>query len=940
MSYAEKITNHTRITVTSKKTGTTAVLLETNPSKPDFKDPNVGSFVEAGVPITECIDDSLDNFTFTVREYPTRKLFEKFDIVTFTVDDGLKKTEYEMCVLSDHATMLSRFNRLYTHVVTCIESTKLLEKVKIFNMNLTNPHDTLLDQFEKALTNAEPVLKSTQRESGNVYFERKCRFAISERLRAFLTGKSGEDFYSGNTDLRAVLDNMLVRLNARVCVDHIEFGEDHNIAKIELGYRSMTATKDVVPQWTFEENGEIVGEEFENNGQDAAGKIVARGFNTLTPEPITFTDVFKSDSATVNDTTASIFLPFPIGDRGIEKLTVRVKLEVKKTGIMGTSTHLAYDSVDVDITSHLIPYEQFQLLSKKDKNDFIPYEIGGTSIGVGQYLVEKFSFTDSSIHLILKEEGHAQWDGFLLKKYEDRPGFMHEIGDDIIGKWYNYVFHITYFPQADTAIELSKPNIYDKDELLLGAQDSQSENTLDVQRHGRRLEGLIKRTGNDEYYLDVKARYFSKLLPLMTKMPLPLDGAGHTDDDYVIYKREGAVYDGFVKCRYYFSKDFNAVQEYAGIVREKHLFDIPLESDECPLMIKQYLVFGFERGNALGIFYDDSVIASALGTIIGINEGKTFLLSDLREDDAVVTFRTHTTGKINYLLFQSSRGPVWGSSLIDMFPYNTEDHNGDTPYHADNYWFARPCLTYGQAKTMNFIARPLDNYSVDYSRDGYAFSVWGDKGNMITYNRYVDNAERYAGECDRFTLCLAFECKAFIFPELYEDFPDYDGSDGNALEDYERVVNRFPVVKEEHFVGAQNHPFELMYNKDRTQKPVFCASIECVPTQKDYGNLIIGSAFCRDNNLVHENGSGLTGLRLVVSAEKTIDDDADWIPEGYEEAGDPSEYFSVGKGQLNYKGGISGLVRSWAIVNASGEIYIAANGAPRTVYAWFMDFPE
>lgn len=902
--------NHSRITVTSRKTGATEVLLETRRDRPDFTEPLRGQFVLAGIPIVESIDDSLDTLTFTVRESPTRKLYRPFDIVRFTVQSGGKEISYDMCILSDSARMLSRMNRNYEHTVLCVEMTKLLEKVKIFNLNLTNPHDSLLRQLEKAVNNADPPVTV----DGTV--RHRNRFSVSDELRRLLEGVPGEDFRFGNTDLRTVLDSILSKVNCRACVSEIGF-ENGNIRKIVIGYRSMTATREIVPVWDRAHHGEIVGEEFSVHGQDVAGEIVSRGYNTLADAPLTFTSVFKSASRSMNDSNVCAMLPFPISEKGIKSFVMNVRFRMYQSGNVDYDGPMEYP---VDISSRIIPYEQYELLPdedsdkirNEDKKHYLPFHIGSQEIGAGLYkeslLFGIITWTNSVMENVLVACGNEQAPkGYKVSGIWQTTNFM---GVGPWGKFYDHPFTITYYPQVDTADVISKPNTYDEDDLFLGLQDSQSENTLNMERHGRRLQSLIKRTGNDEYFLDVQADSFSTLLPLMAKIDLPADGEGHTDDDYVLYKRECGVYDGFVKCRYYFSKDYNAVQEAAGVRREKHLYDIPLESDECPIVLKRYIVFGFDEGVSTGDYYAEFV-GSALRTLTGQNEGRTYIIYQQAEDGTLNSLMDVSMGKVNFM-------------LLKTFEANAQ-------FPDSEHVFLLPCLTYGQGTTMNFVARTLDNYSVDYRRDGYEFSIWGDAGNVITYARYVSDAAGTAGECDGFLFNLAFEW-GVITPYTNQE---------SAY--YKDALNDLPVVKDQYFATCLSDSAVVHFYKDRTQRPLFCHIVECVPRAADYGNLIIGTAFCRDNNLVRENGEGLKGLKLVVSHDVTIDDDDDFLPEGFGGNFSVADYFEVISGalpaKLRYKGGLEAGITAWAIVNEIGEIYIAANGGPRTVYAWVMDTP-
>ena len=884
MSYEDNIINHVRV-LHVQKSNSTNVLLDTRSGGGGVEGPIV-----AGLPLTESVDDSLDTFTFTIKATSRKTPYRPFDRISVGFYDEQDKEpchQKNMLVLSDHVQTLSRQFGTYTHTVTAIESTKILEKVKIFNLNLTNPYDTLYDQFRKALTNAEPVLRSKRIENGNTVmnFERQCRFSISPSLYALLQGKPGEDFYNGNTDLRTVLDNLLAPLNARVEVTNISCSLNRStysfeISNITLGYRSMTATRVSQPVWTREAHGAIVCEELMSDAQDKAGTIVARGYNTLSRETMTFSDTFKSGNDTISDESACVFFPFPISEMGIKSFLIR---DIPLAPPPGSSTS---SKATVDISRRIIPKEKFDLLSEKDQKHYLPYSIGESILNVGSYVSYTFIWAKSGIKTIIED--------MLLGL---NPGSY---------DYHTLPFTITYYPQINNAIELSKPNVYDKDELLLGITDNQSENTLDMQRHGRRLKSLIRRTGNDAYYIDVIADHFKNLLPLKAKINMSeLDG--ELSGDYVVYKRECAIYDMFVKCRYYLSKGYTHIQEKAGVRREKHLYDIPLESDECPLVIRKFMVFGFNKSNYAEYGYRSEFVSSALQTLVGTNLGRIY--------DVNGTQKT-STGRVRYLLLSSVAH--YSDGFEDTFP-------------SDDKLFMLPTVTYGQGTTMNFVARTLDNYSVNYSRDGYKFSLWGYGGYKIVYNRYVSNEANTAGECAKFNLSLAFEYGVLKSPESFSD--------------YESIMQGFPVVKDSSFAKCMDNPIEFDYYKDRTQRPLFCLIMECIPTSADYGNIFIGSAFCRDNNLVHENGSGLQGLKLVISHSKTIDDD-ECLPDGFLGNYTVSEYFAVNiesgaaAARLEYKGGLGDDIKAWAIVNGEGEIYLAANGAPRTIYAWIMDFPK
>ena len=890
-----KTINFLKITLKERKTNTETTLLDAGNEENDaYNDRTV-----AGMPFVDVVDDSLDSFIFTLKDLPRRKPFKEFDLITYTIKtveaDGTETTdETKLFVLFDKVKSYSRVKNTYEHTVSCVECTKILEKIKIFNLNLTNLNDTLLRQMEKACLNAEPYFEGK-------YF-RHPRFYISEGLSSFLDGKPSRDFYFSNTDFRTVLDEMLSVHNARIIVKNVYFRKSNGCNEYLLDYQSMNSVKDVDPDWKEEEQGCIIYEELENNGQDYAGSIVARGYNSVNSEPIRFTDTFKSENQAISDKSACVFFPFPLSEKAIISFLIKNLSFTYRENITGVGT-AKVATMDVDISKYLIPREMWELLSSSDQKYYIPYDIGGSKISFGETWNPLFGTQKLSIITMIQ---------YSLPEIIMIDGKEYKQDKTIIGaelnalNYIDYNIECEYYPLIDTVSQITKPGVYNREDVLLGIMDSQTEQMLDIGRHGKKLAGLIKRTGNTEYYMDVKAKYFSKLLPVMSRIDLP-NAEDEEEKNFVLYKREYAIYDGFVNCRYYFSRNYNAVQENAGINRERHLFNIPLESNEAPIVTKLYLSFSKEeKTDEHNISFNGSLAKSAVKTLFGKNESFTGY-----------------TGKLQYMLFQSE-----GATF--KYPQNTEDSSGNFPYMENSTArFMCPICSFAQDKTMTFMARTLDNYSVSYARDGYVFSIWGDQGNKITYNRYVDKELATIGECKRFNLSFAYE---------------YIGSDN--------AITKFPIVEKTDFILA-NTEFAVYYEKDRTQRPLFTFLLECLPAKEDYGNIIIGTAFAKYNNLVRDNGTGLTGLYCYPSNKYTFNGDEDVLSKAYI-ANCPkhlvTRYFTIeetSSGAVLKWNGVKASTTtsgeydatSWAIADEAGNIYLAVNGDMRDIYVCVKDWP-
>ena len=893
------ITNNTKITIRNTRTTQVTTILKTDLTAED----RVTGKVVAGIPFIDTIDDSLDSFVVQFKNLSQRDLFKPFDFVVFTVNDGLETLEKKYFVLFDDVKTYSQMQKTYEHNLSLIEPTKILEKIKIFNLNLTNQSNSFMEQVERALANAEPVFYNLN-DDGTKLHKKESRLCATSELLSFISNKASRDFYFSNTDMRSVLDEMLGAYNARVTVEDVEYeSSTGNIRYISLGYRDVTQITSVTPTWTKEEQGELIFEHAQNDGQNHGGTILSRGYNSIAEEPISFTDMFKSENMAVSDTSACAMFPFPISSKGLKHFyintTARFINKIDSNTVKYTIT-----PVSVDIAPYIIRTEAFDLLDAEEQKTYLSYSVAEKKVLVGRTYK---AFMGLLSKPIIKD---------LIEK--EAPNFSPygQLYDNLDTDYLDLTFTCVYYPIIDTVASISKPNVYDNDDLQMGIMDFQTEQTLDIDRHGKKLAGLIKRTGNAEYYLDVKAKYYSKLLPLMSKIDLP-DADGEEERGFVLYRREYAIYDNFINCRYYFSKDFNAVQQNAGVNRTKHIYDIPLESDEVPIMVKKYLVLSKIR-EAGGGGFDTSLPVAALNTLIGKNESTSYTVGE--------TTKT-AGGKLKYMLFQAQ--------ATKNYPQNTENSAGECEYTDLAYRFARPICAYALNKTMTFTANCLDNYSVDYSRDGYRFSIWGDAGNMVTYNRYVDNDAGTIGEAHRFELDFAFEWK-------------YSGEERTV--DATTSVANFPVAKNTDFVtcGIKSAPLCIEYYKDRTQAPLFVFALECIPSEDRYGDIIIGTEFAKRNNLVRDNGAGLTGLKLYTSQTLTFGGEENVLSTEYKqnsEQHDVGSFFVVEA--YSYDGDSGAVLRrtvaktctSWAIADEQGNIFLAVNGSVCDIYARISNFP-
>ena len=474
----------------------------------------------------------------------------------------------------------------------------------------------------------------------------------------------------------------------------------------------------------------------------------------------------------------------------------------------------------------IITAEEYNLLPNSDttnnidKAHYLPYEIGQSTIGLSASVKGIFGIPIYSLLTILKKKISEK----LAEMGAARPQTV-VIGSDW---WKSKSFVSTFIPRIDTTIELSKPGIYDTDRLKLGIADSQSANAIDISRHGKNLAGLIRRTGNNELQLDYRCNSVSDLIPTMSKIS---DGefAG-----YVVYKREYSIFNDFLKVRYSLTYDFNQINEKIGIVREKRIYNIPLESDDTPIFCKRYMILSLtaptSENNA---FLHPNYMRAVLDTLRGVSAAD---------------------GKIKNILFNTPE------SFVD------QDGSGAV-FTAAAERFAIPALGYAAGNTINIMANPLDNYSVGYSRGGYHISLWGGGVKML-YNPYSD----INGENVSYKLRLA----------------------GGLNDTSEAVITALPKTYYTYFTQASDDE-TIYYKKDRSQRPVFFQSFEVIPSAADYGNIVIGNKFCANNFLINDNVDFSDNMYLyvrLIGAGKYRNGD-NKIKNGYIGIGKVKDYFTI-----------------------------------------------
>lgn len=558
----------------------------------------------------------------------------------------------------------------YRHTLIYIEPTKYLEKIIVNNLCLTNKTDTLKQQIEKALVNAELI------EVGQ-----NPRFSLSSELIDFLGNTPGEDFFFDKATLREILDAMLAVKNARVYIEKIIDFND-----IVISYVDMNEIKETID---FEKKCAL---EKSNNVEMHAGNIEGFGANSVIPN-VVFQDwtSFKTNEPVLTTENFKIATVFPI--ERITKLEILCHFRVHDNA--GNSIEKYYE-YPLDLTEAVFDRDAYTLL---DEN--YGTQPGQGDAGIPSYYEQRMNLGKDNV-LIYDRSGQnilggkkSDWIIFpknpvklAIEAAIDRACLRNEIPGssdlDMFRNWdislknnvIDCLVRIEYIPYIDTYTKITKPGLYDNEQAKLSAIDNQSEKVISSLRHGFNLLGKISRLGNDEYIIDTVVKDHDEIKEIGQK----------TIDNYIIYKKEVAYHNNYAKVRYYLSKNYNNLNERIALNREKRVYDIPLTSYLNEILIKNYILVGFLPVNNSGI-----VKNYALRALIGRtnNTVSKFVFETKSGSDTFGPFElataNYTMGNVmhfvaqcmdNYSVGYSIGGRIIGGNKVVYNPY-VDDNTGE-----------------------------------------------------------------------------------------------------------------------------------------------------------------------------------------------------------------------------------------------------------------------
>ena len=654
---------------------------------------DITSVCDDGFPNAEVVDDTLDCGTIVYKntsKTPIKPL-TRLDIVRdVSTTDKLFIDGDVVIEVDKHST--------YNHTLVLVELTKILEKIIVQQLSLTNATDTIYQQLVKACHNIEFSV-----DNWTSYV-----FILSDNLSTLLD-LAGRDFvWTDGVTAREIFDEIFATANCRVEVTNYAYNTTNRNYEITLGAIDYNAGGEEV---TFDTaNDTFINEQYENSTDEFCGGIYCNVKNGKTKNIVEQIDTVKSANYTTDSNNKQIILAFPIDilhkfEFLTDSSTVSITYYDSVSGeLAGGTLSLNYD-LWIDATDYFVDKDLWETLdatptlNEPAQNNTIYYERGKTEVDVSatyktvffsraimENLIKKaaVTFIENNYVEILTSLGYTNIGAYVFT----------DIALEINADFNDALYRTRYYPQIDTAFEITKPES-DVFESRLKIIDNQSSNMPDTNNLGKNLFGKLLRTGNNKLYVDVDHTAYAYLKPLLGRY-----------GDYVIYKREFATYDNVINARYYLSQNYNNLQKTVGINRERRIYKIPLSGTECILTTRAKIYFkqGTTRESNTATLTTDA-LAAFVNSLISVNVSNSKIVySDVK------------TYKIS---------EYWPHDYLDIIEC------------------LLPTANIAEADTMSFISKFYDNYSAGLSIDQTRTIFDWIGGKKVAFNPYVDSSGEF-----------------------------------------------------------------------------------------------------------------------------------------------------------------------------------------------------
>ena len=762
---------------------------------------------------TQLGSDGQGHYLFTYNTFPLYAQRGYFEYFTFTYNaDAITMPTFYKHLLIDNFTeeRLNPTSNLYKYKISLMSETKKLERIQLPNISITQPRDISLqksvaDYIKQYVSMYTPTIKVMTSNDTFMYVE---KYEVDDSIDTIFGDTYCPNFTLDNPSLRTLLNQLFL------VKDRIPYVKDDRIYAMDISARTSTFNLNKMNTITASRTSENHCTGLKRSYKDAlSGRNTAR--------MVEYIGFRNSDNSLLTLENMRVETKFPIYKINKIYLCYYKKAQIW-TSTTTPSSYTGDDKVFLckqDITKLVLQEEARNLISK-DWNEFnnstpntidemaqykmctVGYTIGsnkiegwGTSYEYPSGWWGVTTITKTYIENIFNVlDGINKWGiytvGYLTKELEPNQFITINSSvpyrlDNVVSpidsnkgalKLKSFFFMVDYEGFYNGTLHTSKDD-EDRDDIV--TNDNQSASLTLLEKDGLFQKEKANRFGNKAYSYYATYDDVSELQDLGS-----VDNT--TDDDVIIYHREYAIYDNFVKASYFGCKDY-VLKNYFTSVYAKHRPYNLLPYSQSIIRAenrKQYLMLSKDT-----IYYDE------ISTGYNANEP------------------IHFDGFDNYVgILLTCVTPDLTPTSIDKFEkqnklncgYVTHTKNGITKKYSNDI----NVFTSGYSLCMNISMWDnitMGNYISDFEPTMNANAPQEDKtGAVQSFYSVVDNDKT------GFTESLGF----YFAHTPEEDFSDIVLDDYSGIEDdlydkildlpYLSVTNQTNVIGKEHKIYKDN----------------------------------------------------------------------------------------------------------------------------------------
>ena len=848
---------------------------------------DITSLVDIGFSTYEKLDEALDTGSLTISNDLSNIDFKMFDIVDIKIDDVII---YSFRIGGVNTSITGKNPLVYSHTLSLVEHTKILEREIISGFTLTQPLEdgetkyTLLDTVNQ-IKNTYPL------EISSLYITTRI-FNVDSTLATYLDSIESPEFTFKDITIREALNQIagyvdaVCRLDRESTLTFDFFNDLVNIISDETG---------------------IIEKIIQQNIDSYATDITVDAINMVNDSDYNDgVEIYPSDSVFTTHRTndfilspSNMFIPTNKNIYRVRKCIWKGDIDISNNALLNYFPSLLPISgeYEVDITERVYEFKAYQT-HPLDKEDDL-FNLGGTVYderrNPDNILKSNTIYYNYREKNIIDNMTTGLWDTKLSVDFAIKASVYTQLVNDgtitdtangwaslditINSTELEYLWKIEY----ETIPSSIRMNISRDDNTDVSYKSSiisnQQSRIVKISSFAENTGGIINRIGNKDLELSNRVVSISDAYNI----------GDYTSDLFIITTKELIFYNDFIYCKYGLSRNFNRISQFIGVNSEE----------------RQYEIAEKDRTLERDLLYKEFIYVDALQNGSGSNDSETLETLGIESYlDTFNTISTKPTCNVGVCKPYDSGGNRIGSTF---------NYEGNI---ANSYGTLTPTTLNGAGKNI------IINFEFDSNKNA---GNWTNNKNTVAgvVNQYANDYAPYTDENGELTR---------LEIEIFEDM-----SAPTSLSNAVRLGETLPYINTTPTNKMIDYTMYVL--KDRRSRLKGTLQYEHKPV--DSSKVIIGKNLTKRNRLINENTPSEIRLYTYSNGFEFGRYDNDILPSGYDTTTSYVIAPTVSYSNFNVvitNARLTAFVDSYCLTDENEKILLAVNQGGKKLDTITFDF--